>query len=70
MKYREITKKLRKLQCAEIPRRSGGSHRKWFNPSTNRGTIIPDHGAKDLKLSTVRAIIKQLGIEWQDFKKM
>ncbi len=29
MKYREITCKLIKLGCQEIPRRGGGSHRKW-----------------------------------------
>ena len=68
MKYKEITKKLRKLQCTEIPRRSGGSHRKWMNPLNNRGTIIPDHGAKDLKIGTVKSIVKQLGIDWKDFE--
>jgi predicted RNA binding protein YcfA (HicA-like mRNA interferase family) len=31
MNYREVAKKLSKLGCEEIPRRGGGSHRKWFN---------------------------------------
>ena len=70
MKYREVVKKLKRLQCEEIPRRGGGSHRKWFNPLMDKGTIIPDHGAKDLKINTVRAIIKQLGIEWEDFERI
>ncbi|MGH8474021.1 MAG: type II toxin-antitoxin system HicA family toxin, partial [Gammaproteobacteria bacterium] len=32
MKYRDVTQKLRALGCQELTRRSGGSHRKWYNP--------------------------------------
>ncbi|MDM8552325.1 type II toxin-antitoxin system HicA family toxin [Desulfobacterales bacterium HSG2] len=39
MNYREAVKRLRKLGCQEIPRRSGGSHRKWHNPIS--GGIVP-----------------------------
>ncbi|MDJ0731503.1 MAG: type II toxin-antitoxin system HicA family toxin [Crocosphaera sp.] len=52
MKYREIAKKLKKLGCQEIPRRGGGSHRKWYNPENNSIVAIPDWGNKDLKLGT------------------
>lgn len=31
MKYRDVTRKLKTLGCEELPRRGGGSHRKWFN---------------------------------------
>ena len=68
MKYREVVKKLSKLGCQEIPRRAGGSHRKWFNPVTQKVTVLPDWGSRDIKLGTLRAIIKQLGIEWSDFE--
>ncbi len=68
MKYRDVAGKLRRLGCVEIPRRSGGSHRKWLNPATNRGTTIPDWGAKDLKLGTIRDALKQMGIDPQDFE--
>ena len=68
MKYREIAKKLKKLGCEEIPRRGGGSHRKWYNPKTNRIVPIPDWGSKDLKIGTLRQIIKQLGLNWEDFQ--
>lgn len=68
MKYREVVKKLSKLGCQEIPRRAGGSHRKWFNPVTQKVTSLPDWGSRDIKLGTLRAIIKQLGIEWSDFE--
>lgn len=44
MNYKKVTKKLRALGCNEILRRGGGSHRKWLNPATGRGTVIPDWG--------------------------
>lgn len=69
MKYREVTRKLKILGCEEIPRRSGGSHRKWVNRANGRGTIIPDHGAKDLKTNLVKGVVKQLGLEWKDFEE-
>ena len=69
MNYNELAKKLRSLGCHEIPRRSGGSHRKWLNPATERGTVIPDWGKRDLKKGTVRGILKQLGINFDDFQK-
>lgn len=50
MKYGEVGKKLSKLGCQEIPRRAGGSHRKWFNPFTQKVTAIPDWGSRDIKL--------------------
>jgi len=58
---------LRQLGCEEIPRRSGGSHRKWHNPATGSIVSIPDWGRKDLKLGTLRRIIRQLNLDWQDF---
>ena len=70
MKYRQIAKKLMMLGCQELPRRGGGSHRKWFNPSTKRVTVIPDWSSRDLKIGTVKATIRQLGIEWDDFENI
>jgi predicted RNA binding protein YcfA (HicA-like mRNA interferase family) len=68
VKYREVARKLTVLGCQERKRRSGGSHRKWFNSNTQRGTVIPDSGGRDLKLGTIRAAVRQLGINWQDFQ--
>jgi predicted RNA binding protein YcfA (HicA-like mRNA interferase family) len=51
-----------------MPRSGGGSHRKWFNPQNQQGTVVPDWGNKDLKLGTVRAAIRQLGLDWQNFQ--
>lgn len=69
MTYREIARKLRALGCEEIPRRSSGSHRKWYNPQTGRIAPIPDWGSKDLKVGTARHIVQQLGLDWETFKQ-
>jgi len=63
MNYRELSKRLRAIGCRELVRHGGGSHRKWFNPTTERGTTIPDWGKKDLKTGTISAVCRQLGID-------
>ena len=68
MNYREVTRRLRALGCQELPRRGGGSHKKWFNPATQRVTVLPDWGGRDLKIGTIRAAVKQLGIDWSAFE--
>jgi mRNA interferase HicA len=67
VRYREAAAKPASLGCRELPRRSGGSHRKWFNPATARAAVIPDWGGKDLKPGTLRAVVRQLGLDWQAF---
>jgi mRNA interferase HicA len=69
MTYREAARKLAALGCREIPRRGGGAHRKWRNPATNRSTVVPDHGGRDLKLGTLRAAVRQLGFDWATFEQ-
>ena len=69
MRYREVAHKLRKLGCKEIPRKSGGSHRKWYNPATGGFAPIPDWGSKDLKVGTLRHIVRRLGLDWEVFKR-
>jgi predicted RNA binding protein YcfA (HicA-like mRNA interferase family) len=69
MIYREAARKLAALGCREVPRRGGGAHRKWTNPATNRSTVLPDHGKSDLKLGTLRAAVRQLGLDWATFQQ-
>ncbi len=68
MTYRVAARKLQSLGCQELARRSGGSHRKWLNPATAKATVLPDWGGKDLKLGTLRAAVRQLGLDWQQFE--
>lgn len=67
MKYREIAKKLHRLGYEEIKRRRSGSHRIWEHPQTKLSASIPDWGSRDLKIGTLRGILKQLGIDYQTF---
>lgn len=69
MTYREVARKLGRLGCQEFPRRGGGTHRKWRNPAANRSSVVPDHGGKDLKLGTLRAVVRQLGLDWAAFEQ-
>jgi len=69
MKYREVARRLGALGCEELPRRTGGSHRKWHNPATGRIAPVPDWGGKELKFGTLRAIVKQLGLDWEQFQR-
>lgn len=41
---------------------SNGSHRKFYNPTTNKTTIVPYHN-KTLKIGTERNILKQAGLK-------
>lgn len=66
MKYREVERKLRKLGCIEL-KSKGGSHRKWINPTDKRGAPVRDWGSKDLKACTLRAAVKQLGLDINEF---
>ena len=69
MKYREAAKRLAALGCIEIPRKGGGSHRKWLNPANLQSTVMPDWGSKDLKFGTLRAAVRQLGLDWDRFER-
>jgi predicted RNA binding protein YcfA (HicA-like mRNA interferase family) len=68
MKYCEVARKLTTLGCQELPRRGGGSHRKWYHPANQMATTVPDWGRRDLKLGTIRAAVRQLGLDWQEFQ--
>ncbi|MDQ2946573.1 MAG: hypothetical protein M3Y27_11615 [Acidobacteriota bacterium] len=34
-----------------------------------RGVVLLDWGGRDLKLGTIRAAVRQLQIDWEEFKK-
>lgn len=67
MNYAEVARKLERLGCHEVPRKGGGSHRKWRNPASNRSTVVPDWRGRDLKLGTIRGAVKQLALDWETF---
>jgi predicted RNA binding protein YcfA (HicA-like mRNA interferase family) len=66
MRYRDLTKRLRRLGCREL-RKGRGSHRIWQNPETGQVASIPDWGPRDLAPGTVRGVIRELGIGRDEF---
>jgi len=63
--YRKIVNLL-KLFGFEFYRQAAGSHEIWYNPQTNRFTTVPNH-LGDMPEGTLRAILKQAGIQPDDF---
>jgi predicted RNA binding protein YcfA (HicA-like mRNA interferase family) len=64
-RYREVVRKL-KANGFEFDRQAAGSHEIWFNAGTNRYTTIPNHPG-DMPEGTLRAILRQTGIDLEDF---
>ncbi len=64
-RYREIIRRLRSFGF-QFDRQAAGSHEIWFNPTTNRYTTVVNHPG-DLPEGTVRAILRQAGINPEDF---
>ncbi|MCD4793882.1 MAG: type II toxin-antitoxin system HicA family toxin [Bacteroidales bacterium] len=64
-KYRDIIKKLKKFGFL-FYRQATGSHEIWYNEETNRYTTIPNHSG-DMPEGTLRAILKQAGINPNEF---
>ena len=64
-RYREIVKRLKSLGL-EFHRQAAGSHEIWLHRHLNRYTTIPNHQG-DMPEGTLRAILKQAGIEPQEF---
>jgi predicted RNA binding protein YcfA (HicA-like mRNA interferase family) len=65
MTYRQLVRKLRKLDC-EFMRQSKGSHEIWTNRRNNRSAVVPNHPG-DIPPGTLKAILTQLGIERNEF---
>jgi predicted RNA binding protein YcfA (HicA-like mRNA interferase family) len=66
--YREIVRRLKKFGF-EFYRQAAGSHEIWYCNSTNRYTTIPNHPG-DMPEGTLKAILKQAGIETEEFLRI
>ncbi len=62
-------RKLITLGCHEKPRRGDGWHRIWTNPLTGGWAVLPDVGDRELRIGTVRAVARNLGVGWEDYLK-
>ena len=66
-KYRQIVKRLKAFGFV-FDRQASGSHEIWYNDQTIRYTTIPNHPG-DMPEGTLRAILKQAGVEPEEFLK-
>ncbi|MDP9112610.1 MAG: type II toxin-antitoxin system HicA family toxin [Acidobacteriota bacterium] len=66
-RYREIIRRLKEFGFV-FDRQAAGSHEIWFNSQTNRYTTIPNHSG-DMPEGTLRAILRQAGIDPDQFLK-
>ena len=72
MSKRHTTKEIIKVLKANgfvEKKNNGGSHRKFYNPVTNRTTVVPIHSLGDeVRIGTEAAIFKQAGLKKEDIK--
>jgi predicted RNA binding protein YcfA (HicA-like mRNA interferase family) len=68
MKYPELTRQLRRLGC-QFTRHGAGSHEIWRNPATGKQVPIPYHRTKDIGPKLLARILRQLGIDREDFDR-
>lgn len=66
-RYQQVVAKLKKSGF-EFRRHAAGSHEIWVNPETGRFTTLPRHPG-DMPEGTLRAILKQAGVEVEEFLK-
>jgi predicted RNA binding protein YcfA (HicA-like mRNA interferase family) len=66
-KYREVASKLRTFGFA-FDRPGPGSHEVWRNPATGRKVTLPHH-SRDMAEGTLRAILREAGINPDEFLK-
>lgn len=66
-KYRDVAQKLRKFGFV-FDRSGAGSHEIWRHQTTGRKVTLPHH-AKDMAEGTLRAILREAGIDVEVFLK-
>ncbi|MBI3393089.1 MAG: type II toxin-antitoxin system HicA family toxin [Nitrospirae bacterium] len=64
-KYRDVIRRLKQLGF-EFDRQAAGSHEIWYHPANRRYTTVPNHPG-DLPEGTLRAILRQAGIDPEEF---
>jgi len=62
---REIVQKLKKAGFV-FDRHAKGSHEIYYNPTTKRRTVVPNHPG-DMPKGTLKAIIEEAGLTVDEF---
>ena len=50
--------------------RHKGSHIFFYNPTTHLSTTVPIHGSEDIGIGLLRKILRDTGIDLEEFKKV
>ena len=67
LKYREVARKLRAFGFT-FDRPGPGSHEVWRNPATGRKVSLPHH-SRDRAEGTLRAVLREAGMDVEQFLK-
>jgi len=67
--YREVTRRLSKLGF-QFYRQGKGSHELWGRDSDGRVVPVPHHRGKSIRKGTVRAIIREVGVDVEEFMSL
>ena len=65
----EVIRKLRKAGFV-FDRHAKGSHEIWYNPTTQKRTVVPNHPGRDIPKGTLRAIVKEAGLTIEKFSRL
>lgn len=66
-KYFEVARRLRAFGWV-FDRPGAGSHEVWRYPATGRHVTLPHH-AREMAEGTLRAVLREAGIDVEDFLK-
>jgi predicted RNA binding protein YcfA (HicA-like mRNA interferase family) len=64
-KYRQVARKLRSFQFTFV-RQGAGSHEVWRHSGTGLVIVVPHH-SREMPEGTLRSILRQAGIEVDEF---
>lgn len=68
MKYSELIRKLKRMGCY-FTRYGAGSHEIWRNPAAGKQVPIPYHRSKEISPALLSRILRELGIDHDEFDK-
>jgi predicted RNA binding protein YcfA (HicA-like mRNA interferase family) len=69
LSYQEITRRLTKLGF-RFYRQGKGSHELWVRDTDGKVIPIPHYKGKKIRKGTVRAIIREIGVNVEEFIEM
>lgn len=65
---KKLIRLLERLGFREIRRK--GSHRFFLNPVSKHTTVVPDHGSGEIGVGLLRAILRDIEINIEEFERL